>query len=64
MVRGACREGPNGKKQEYDFPGYIELVRKYQPNAVIFNDGGPDVRWLATKVARRALPSGPSCPAN
>ena len=46
---GACGEGPNGKKQEYDFPGYIELVRKYQPNAVIFNDGGPDVRWIGNE---------------
>ena len=46
---GACGEGPNGKKQEYDFPGYIDLVRKYQPNAVIFNDGGPDVRWIGNE---------------
>ena len=29
------------EKQEYDFPGYVELVRKYQPGAVIFNDHGP-----------------------
>ena len=41
---GACGEGPNGRKQVYDFPGIIRLVRKYQPNAVIFQDGGPDVR--------------------
>ena len=42
---GACGEGPNGKKQEYDFDGYIELIRKYQPNAAIFSDFGPDIRW-------------------
>lgn len=30
---GACGEGPDGKSQEYDFPRYIELIRKYQPNA-------------------------------
>ena len=46
---GACGEGPNGKKQVYDFPGYIELVRKYQPNACIFNDFGPDVRWIGNE---------------
>ena len=46
---GACGEGPNGRKQEYDFPGYIELVRKYQPNACIFNDFGPDVRWVGNE---------------
>ncbi|MBE6542652.1 MAG: alpha-fucosidase [Ruminococcaceae bacterium] len=53
---GACGEGPNGKKQEYDFPRYIELIRKYQPNAVIFNDHGPDVRWCGNEAgsARRA----------
>ena len=40
----ACGEGPNGKKQKYDFPRYFELIRKYQPRAVIFNDHGPDIR--------------------
>ncbi len=46
---GACFEGPNGKKQVYDFPRYIELIRKYQPNACIFNDHGPDVRWCGNE---------------
>ena len=46
---GACGEGPNGKKQNYDFKGYIELVRKYQPSACIFNDAGPDVRWVGNE---------------
>ena len=43
---GACGEGPNGKKQVYDFDRYIALIRQYQPDAVIFNDGGPDIRWV------------------
>jgi len=47
---GACGEGPNGKKQHYDFPRYIELIRKYQPGAVIFNDHGPDVRWCGNEA--------------
>lgn len=53
---GACGEGPNGKKQVYDFPRYIDLIRKYQPNACIFNDYGPDVRWCGNEAgkARRA----------
>lgn len=46
---GACGEGPNGKKQVYDFDGFIELVRKYQPNATIFYDKGPDVRWVGNE---------------
>lgn len=49
---GACGEGPNGKKQVYDFPRYIETIRKYQPNAVIFNDGGPDVRWVGNEAGK------------
>ncbi len=52
----ACGEGPNGKKQIYDFPRYIKLIRKYQPGAVIFNDFGPDTRWCGNEagVARSA----------
>ncbi len=46
---GACGEGPNGKKQVYDFDRYISLIRKYQPNACIFNDHGPDVRWCGNE---------------
>ena len=49
---GACGEGPNGRKQSYDFDRYISLVRKYQPNAVIFNDYGPDVRWCGNEAGR------------
>ncbi len=52
----ACGEGPNGKKQVYDFPRYFELIRKYQPDALIFNDFGPDIRWCGNEagVARHA----------
>ncbi|NLG25707.1 MAG: alpha-L-fucosidase, partial [Clostridiales bacterium] len=52
---GACGEGPNGRRQVYDFPGYIELVRKYQPGAVIFNDAGPDVRWVGNEAGSARL---------
>lgn len=46
----ACGEGKNGRRQEYDFPRYFELIRKCQPNAVIFNDYGPDVRWCGNEA--------------
>lgn len=46
----ACGEGLGGKKQKYDFKRYIEMIRKYQPNAVIFNDFGPDVRWCGNEA--------------
>lgn len=46
---GANGEGPNGKKQGYDWPGFIATVRQYQPNAVIFSDAGPDIRWVGNE---------------
>lgn len=48
----ACGEGPNGRRQQYDFPRYINLIRKLQPGAVIFNDYGPDVRWCGNEQGR------------
>ncbi|MCP4643902.1 MAG: alpha-L-fucosidase [bacterium] len=46
---GACGEGPNGKRQVYDWPGFIGVVRECQPNAVIFSDAGPDIRWVGNE---------------
>jgi len=46
---GANGEGPNGKRQEYDWPSTWKLVRKLQPKAVIFSDAGPDVRWIGNE---------------
>lgn len=46
---GANGEGPNGRKQVYDWPGFVATVRQYQPNAVIFSDGGPDIRWVGNE---------------
>jgi alpha-L-fucosidase len=45
---GACGEGPNGKKQIYDWNSYYKLIRKLQPNAVIAVSG-PDIRWVGTE---------------
>lgn len=42
---GANGEGPNGRKQEYDWPRVWAAVKKMQPDAVVFSDAGPDVRW-------------------
>lgn len=46
---GANGEGPSGKRQAYDWPRYWGLVRKLQPDAVIFSDAGPDVRWIGNE---------------
>jgi len=50
---GACGEGPNGKRQVYDWPRFYGLIRKLQPQALIAVMG-PDVRWVGNEsgVAR------------
>ena len=46
---GANGEGPNGRRQTYDWPRFFGLVKRLQPNAVIFSDAGPDVRWCGNE---------------
>ncbi|MBE7172650.1 MAG: alpha-L-fucosidase [Williamsia sp.] len=46
---GANGEGPNGKKQVYDFDRWYRLIRRLQPAAVIAIMG-PDVRWVGTET--------------
>jgi alpha-L-fucosidase len=46
---GANGEGPNGKRQVYDWPRTWALVRRLQPEAVMFSDAGPDVRWIGNE---------------
>ena len=48
---GACGEGPNGKRQVYDWDAYYDLVRRLQPNAVI-SVCGPDVRWCGNEAGQ------------
>ncbi len=45
---GANGEGPNGKRQVYDWPSYYKVIRELQPQAVIFGMA-PDVRWVGTE---------------
>jgi alpha-L-fucosidase len=46
---GANGEGPNGKRQVYDWPRVWGMVRRLQPDAVMFSDAGPDVRWCGNE---------------
>lgn len=46
---GANGEGPNGRRQVYDWPRFFALVRKLQPKAVMFSDAGPDIRWIGNE---------------
>jgi alpha-L-fucosidase len=46
---GANGEGPNGKKQVYDWPLFNHTVHSMQPDCVIFSDVGPDARWVGNE---------------
>lgn len=46
---GANGEGPNGKKQEYDFRRFEDSAFKWQPQLVIFSDIGPGIRWCGNE---------------
>jgi alpha-L-fucosidase len=46
---GANGDGPNGKKQVYDWNLFHSIVNKYQPDAVQFSDAGPDIRWVGNE---------------
>lgn len=46
---GANGEGPNGKKQVYDWKRFENTVRKLSPSTVIFSDIGPDIRWAGNE---------------
>lgn len=62
---GANGEGPNGKKQEYDWDAVIKTIRRLQPKAVTAIMGD-DVRWVGnekgigreTEWSATALPPG------
>ena len=46
---GACGAGPNGKKQHYDWPRFMQTVSEINPQCVIFSDIGPGCRWVGNE---------------
>ena len=42
-------KGENARNMEYDFEAYRKLIRELQPQAVIFSDVGPGVRWIGNE---------------
>jgi alpha-L-fucosidase len=46
---GANGEGPNGKKQVYDWDRFKKTVKTISPNTVIFSDVGPHIRWVGNE---------------
>lgn len=52
---GANGEGPNGKRQVYDWPRFLATVERLQPNAVVFSDAGPGLRWVGNERGEAPL---------
>lgn len=46
---GANGEGPNGKKQIYNWDLFKKTVKKLSPNTVVFSDVGPHIRWVGNE---------------
>lgn len=46
---GACGEGPDGKRQVYDWELFNSTVFRMQPEAVIFSNVGPGCRWVGNE---------------
>jgi alpha-L-fucosidase len=46
---GANGEGPNGKKQVYDWHAFESTIREIAPETMVFSDIGPDMRWVGNE---------------
>lgn len=46
---GANGEGPNGKKQVYDFKRFEQAAFSFQQPLIIFSDIGPSIRWCGNE---------------
>ena len=42
-------KGEDARDMDYEFAAYWALVRQLQPEAVMFSDEGPDVRWIGNE---------------
>lgn len=46
---GACGEGPDGRKQVYDWPLFLGKVKEHQGDVVTFSNIGPGCRWVGNE---------------
>ena len=46
---GADEERKVDRQHYYDWPNTHPIIRELQPNAVVFSDAGPDVRWVGNE---------------
>lgn len=49
---GACGEGPNGKRQTYDWSRYMHSMNELNPQCIVFSDVGPGCRWVGNEEGR------------
>ncbi|WP_051775507.1 alpha-L-fucosidase [Paenibacillus tyrfis] len=42
-------DGAGSEGREYDWPRIIALVKRHQPDAMIFNMGAPTIRWVGNE---------------
>ncbi len=54
---GANERREIDRRTYYDFPRIIDKIRTLQPDAVIFSDAGPDIRWIGNESGT----SEPAC---
>ena len=53
---GACGEGPNGKRQRYDWPRFMQTMSDLNPQCILFSDIGPGCRWVGNEEGRTGDP--------
>ncbi|MBT3606300.1 MAG: alpha-L-fucosidase [Candidatus Latescibacteria bacterium] len=46
---GACESRSIDRRTYYDWQNTWQIVRRNQPNATMFSDAGPDVRWVGNE---------------
>lgn len=54
---GANRPTSDGRRQVYDWARIWGTVRRLQPNAVMFSDAGPDIRWIGNESGSAGDPN-------
>lgn len=46
---GAREQRTIDRKTYYDWPTTWQMIRELQPNACLFSDGGPEIRWVGNE---------------
>lgn len=49
-------DGAGSEGREYDWPRIMELVKRHQPGAMVFNMGAPTIRWVGNEEGLAPYP--------